>query len=82
VVWIQWFSFGSRGKGTKIKHYRKMKRGSELVLATWEVSMTRRGCVATLARGEAALGRGKGEDDASWANGNLTAPKNKENSRG
>jgi hypothetical protein len=31
--------------------------------------------VVTLARGETAPGRGKGEDDTSWANANLTGPK-------
>jgi hypothetical protein len=32
--------------------------------------------------GEAAPKRGKEGDDASWADVNLTGPKNKENSRG
>jgi hypothetical protein len=36
----------------------------------------------TLARGEMAPRRGKGGDDISWADVNLTGPKNKENSRG
>jgi hypothetical protein len=31
---------------------------------------------------EAALGRGKRGDDASWADTNLTEPKNEENQRG
>jgi hypothetical protein len=31
-------------------------------------------------RGEAALGKGMGGDDASWANVNLTEPKNKKKS--
>jgi hypothetical protein len=33
-------------------------------------------------RGEVALERGKGGDDASWVDTNLTRPKNQENSRG
>jgi hypothetical protein len=41
--------------------------------------MTWRDSVATLAGGEATLGRGKGGDDASWADTNLTGLKNKEN---
>jgi hypothetical protein len=44
--------------------------------------VTRRGGVATSAGGEAAPGRGKVGDDASWADTNLTRPINKENSRG
>jgi hypothetical protein len=43
--------------------------------------MTWHDSVATLAGGEAALGRGKGGEDASWADTNLTGPKNKENPR-
>jgi hypothetical protein len=31
--------------------------------------------------GEVASGREKGENDASWADANLTEPKNEENSR-
>jgi hypothetical protein len=38
--------------------------------------------VATLIRGEMTLGRGKGGDDASWADTNLTVPQNEENSHG
>jgi hypothetical protein len=34
------------------------------------------------ARGEVAVGKGKGEDNASWAVANLTGPKNEENPRG
>jgi hypothetical protein len=33
----------------------------------------------TSAVGEAPLGRGKGRDDASWTDTNLTRPKNKKN---
>jgi hypothetical protein len=38
----------------------------------------RRNGVATSAGGEATLGRGKGGDDANWADMNLTTPKNEE----
>jgi hypothetical protein len=38
--------------------------------------------VATSIGGEAAPRRGKGGDDASWADVNLTELKNEENSRG
>jgi hypothetical protein len=36
----------------------------------------------TLIGGEAALRRGKGGDDASWVDANLTRSKNKKNSHG
>jgi hypothetical protein len=39
--------------------------------------VTRCDDVGMSAGGEAALGMGKGGDDASWANVNLTGPKNK-----
>jgi hypothetical protein len=42
-------------------------------------SVTRRGGTVTSAEGEAAPGRGKGGDDASWADVNLIGPKNEEN---
>jgi hypothetical protein len=41
--------------------------------------VTRCGGVTTSAGGEATPGRGKGGDDANWADVNLTMPKNKEN---
>jgi hypothetical protein len=41
--------------------------------------VTRCDDVRMSAGGEAALGMGKGGDDASWANVNLTGPKNKKN---
>jgi hypothetical protein len=44
-------------------------------LAQWEGSVTWHGDVATLARGEAASGRGEGGDDASWADVKLTVLK-------
>jgi hypothetical protein len=44
--------------------------------------MTRRGDVTTSTGGDVTPGRGKGGDDASWADANLTKSKNKENSRG
>jgi hypothetical protein len=39
--------------------------------------MTRRDDVMTLVGGEAAQRRGKGGDDAIWANANFTGPNNK-----
>jgi hypothetical protein len=39
--------------------------------------VTRCSGVTTSVEGEAAPGRGKGVDDASWADVNLTRPKNK-----
>jgi hypothetical protein len=44
--------------------------------------VTRCGGVATLVGGEAAPERGKGRDDSSWVNTNLTGPKNEENPHG
>jgi hypothetical protein len=44
--------------------------------------VTRHDGVTTSAGGEAALGKGKGGDDASWADASLTESKNKENPRG
>jgi hypothetical protein len=45
--------------------------------------VTQRGGVATSVEGEATSGRKKGgDDDASWADANLTGPKNKENPHG
>jgi hypothetical protein len=41
--------------------------------------VTRRGGVATSAGGETTSGRGKGGDDASWSDADLTRPKNEEN---
>jgi hypothetical protein len=50
-------------------------------LAQWEGSVTRNNGVTTSARGEAAPRRGKGGDDASWVDANLTGSKNEENLR-
>jgi hypothetical protein len=44
--------------------------------------MTRHSSVTMSAGGEAAPGKRKGRENASWADTNLTGPKNKENSRG
>jgi hypothetical protein len=51
--------------------------GSELVLAPCEGSMTCHDDVMMSAGGEAAPGRGKGEDDVNWADINLTGSKMK-----
>jgi hypothetical protein len=57
---------------------RRWSGGSELILTQWKGSVTRRGGMKTSAKGEATLGRWKGGDDTSWADVNLTRPKNKE----
>jgi hypothetical protein len=44
--------------------------------------VTRCDGVTTSAGGDAALGRGKGGDDANWDDMNLTGPKSEENTRG
>jgi hypothetical protein len=51
----------------------------EDVLTPWEKSVARCSGVATSAGREATPRREKGEDDVSWADANLTVPKNKEN---
>jgi hypothetical protein len=51
-------------------------------LATWEGSVTWRDDITMSDGGEAATGREKGGDDASWTDANLTEPKNEENSCG
>jgi hypothetical protein len=43
--------------------------------------VTRHSGVMMLTEGEVTPGRGKGGDNVSWADANLTEPKNKENSR-
>jgi hypothetical protein len=50
---------------------------SKLILAPWDGSVIRCGCVTTSARGEAAPERGKKGDDASWTDANLTRQKKK-----
>jgi hypothetical protein len=42
--------------------------------------VTRHGGVAMSTGGDAVSGREKGEGNVSWADANLTGPKNKENS--
>jgi hypothetical protein len=44
--------------------------------------VTRHSNVTTSTGGEAVLERGKGGDDASWADVNLARPKNEENTYG
>jgi hypothetical protein len=44
-------------------------------LAPWERSVTRRDGVVTSAGGETTPGRGKGGNNASWTDVNLTEPK-------
>jgi hypothetical protein len=52
------------------------------MLAPWEESVTWCSSVVTSVGGDAAQGRGKGGDDTSWADANLTGPKNEENTHG
>jgi hypothetical protein len=75
VVRIQCFGFRSRGEARGRSIAERWSKGSRLVLALWEGNVTWRSRVAASARGEAALGRGKGGDDVSWVDMNLTKPK-------
>jgi hypothetical protein len=68
--------------GDRTKRCQKIKRSIELVLASWEESVTRRNGMATSVEGEAALRREKRGDDVSWADVNLNGLKNKENACG
>jgi hypothetical protein len=73
--WLKW-------GGDEMKRCWKMSEGSKLVLASWKGSVTWSNGMAMSAGGEVASGMEKGRDDTSWANGNLTGPKNEENSCG
>jgi hypothetical protein len=73
-----WFRV-ERGSGG-MKCCRKMMReGSKLVWAQWEESVTRCDDMVMTARGEATPERGKRGDNVSWADANITRPKNEEN---
>jgi hypothetical protein len=48
-----------------MKHYQKMNRCSELILAPWERSVTQCDGAVTSVGGEAALRRGNGGNDVS-----------------
>jgi hypothetical protein len=72
VVWIQCFSFSSRGEAIEKSIAERSSRGSEIILAQWEGSVTRHGGMVISVGGEMTPRRGKGGDDASWANENLT----------
>jgi hypothetical protein len=56
--------------------------GTELVLASWEGSVTQCDDVVTSTGGEVAPRREKGGDNTSWVDVNLTERKNEENSYG
>jgi hypothetical protein len=75
-------SVSARGGGDGMKHCRKMKWRQRSRLGLWEGSVTRRGIMAMSVGGEVAPGRGKGGNDSSWTDANLTGSKNEENSRG
>jgi hypothetical protein len=77
VVWIQCFSFSSKGETTWRSIAGRWNEDSELILATWEWSVTRRGGVMTLDEGEATSGRGKRVDNISWADTNFIGLKMK-----
>jgi hypothetical protein len=61
----------------RTKHYWNMNRRQEAHLGSMGRSVTWCSGVTTSTRGEAAPRKGKGGDDASWTNANLTGPKNK-----
>jgi hypothetical protein len=50
-------------------------------LVSWEESVTWYDGMTTSSGGETTSGRGKGGDDVSWVDVNLTGPKNQENPR-
>jgi hypothetical protein len=55
-----------------------MNRGTDLILASWERSVTQHDGMTMSVRGETLPERKKREDNASWTDTNLTGPKNKE----
>jgi hypothetical protein len=79
VVWIQYFDFDSRGEPTGRSITGRWNRGSELILSSWEGSVTRHGDVVTSIGWEAAPGREKEGDGTIWPNTDFTGLKNKEN---
>jgi hypothetical protein len=79
IVQIQCFGFGLRGKAAGWSIAEIWSGGSELILVQWEGSVTWCGGVMMSIGGEAAPGRGKGGDGASWVDVNLIELKNKEN---
>jgi hypothetical protein len=65
VVWIQCFNFSLRGEAIGQTIVGRWSGDGELLLAQWEGSVTRFDGVTTSTRGDAALRRGKGGEDAS-----------------
>jgi hypothetical protein len=63
----------------RTKHCRKMKQRQRSHLGQWKESVTQRDDVMMSVGGEVTLRRGKGGDDVSLTDMNLTKPKNKEN---
>jgi hypothetical protein len=82
VVWIQYFGFRLRGEAIGWSIAGRWSGGSKLILVQWEGRVTRCGVVATSARGDATPRRGKGVDDVSWVDTNLTGSKNEGNACG
>jgi hypothetical protein len=66
--------------GNEMKYYRKMKWMQRAHLASMGRKRDTAWWCVTSVGGEAVQGRGKGGDNASWADANLTGPKNKERS--
>jgi hypothetical protein len=82
MVWIQCFSFSSRGEAIGWNIIGRWSKGNELILAPWEGSVTQCVGVVMSVGGETTPVRGNGGDDASWNNVIFTGPKNVENQRG
>jgi hypothetical protein len=76
------FQFLLEGGSDGIKRCRKMKRGQRTHLGSMERKCDTTWWNGDVGRRRAPPGRGKGGDDASWPDVNLTEPKNKENTRG
>jgi hypothetical protein len=77
VVWIQCFNFGLRVEVTGWSVTGRWSGDNNFLLALWKGSTTRRDDVGRRRGGTREWKRG---DNASWADANLTGPKNKENS--
>jgi hypothetical protein len=65
VVWIQYFSFSSRGEMTGQSVAKRWRGGSDLVLAPWEGSVRQRGDVG-LRRYDTGEGKGRRQHHLGW----------------
>jgi hypothetical protein len=83
-----WCGFNASVLTTKGKRHDKvlLEDEAETASSSWlygkEAGETRRGGMVTPIEGEVAPGTGKGRDDASWVDADLTRLKNEENSHG